>query len=320
MSQHDMVLDNASGATLRADVNSALQALASSSKGPSAPSTIYAGQMWLDDDTPSGTIWTLNMYDGSNSISVGHLDTANNWFIPTLGAGSASLPSLVFTGDLNTGFLSPGADIIAASTGGSERLRVTAAGNVIVGGTAIVWDETFNVRGTGSNVMGGFYSSSASYTSAVVRAQAETTAGTGWRLFEGRASGGGIQFVVFGNGDVQNTNNSYGAISDARLKENITDARSYVDDLMRVKIRKYSLKSERRQQANQLGVLAQELVDVFPGLVNEVAVRDAKGRLTGDTVFGVNYSILSLITTEVVQEQQRMIEALSARVAALEAK
>ena len=39
MSQHDMVIDNASGAGARTDINNALHALASTSKGNNAPST-----------------------------------------------------------------------------------------------------------------------------------------------------------------------------------------------------------------------------------------------------------------------------------------
>lgn len=48
MSQNDMSLANANGATFRADVNSALQALASNNGGSSAPSTTYANQWWFD--------------------------------------------------------------------------------------------------------------------------------------------------------------------------------------------------------------------------------------------------------------------------------
>lgn len=48
MSQNDMALANANGATIRADMNSALQALASNNGGSSAPSTTYANQWWFD--------------------------------------------------------------------------------------------------------------------------------------------------------------------------------------------------------------------------------------------------------------------------------
>lgn len=51
MSQNDFSLSNADGATLRADANSAFQALASESSGTAAPSTTYAFQPWRDTTT-----------------------------------------------------------------------------------------------------------------------------------------------------------------------------------------------------------------------------------------------------------------------------
>ena len=53
-------------------------------------------------------------------------------------AGSAASPSITFTGDLNTGIYSPGADQVAISTGGSGRLFVDASGNVGVGASPAV--------------------------------------------------------------------------------------------------------------------------------------------------------------------------------------
>jgi hypothetical protein len=47
--------------------------------------------------------------------------------------GAVGTPSITFTGDLNTGFWSPSADIIAASTGGAERLRIDSSGRFLVG-------------------------------------------------------------------------------------------------------------------------------------------------------------------------------------------
>ncbi|MBP3958331.1 hypothetical protein J8F10_24040 [Gemmata sp. G18] len=78
MSQHDMVIDNASGATARADINAALQALASTSSGNSAPATPYSGQLWLDTNTPSTTLQTLAIYDGTDWITLGYVDVTNN--------------------------------------------------------------------------------------------------------------------------------------------------------------------------------------------------------------------------------------------------
>jgi len=80
MTQDNMIVVNAPGATVRGKINTALQALASNSKGPSAPATPYAGQHWLEDDNPSSTVWTLWEYDGADWIKLGEIDTTNNKF------------------------------------------------------------------------------------------------------------------------------------------------------------------------------------------------------------------------------------------------
>lgn len=49
--------------------------------------------------------------------------------------GTAALPSYTFSGDTNTGMWSPGADILAWSTAGAERLRIDTSGNVLVTGS-----------------------------------------------------------------------------------------------------------------------------------------------------------------------------------------
>jgi hypothetical protein len=60
--------------------------------------------------------------------------------------GSVTLPSITFTNDLNTGFWRPGEDILAASTGGVERLRITNTG-VGIGTNALNPFDRFHVQG-----------------------------------------------------------------------------------------------------------------------------------------------------------------------------
>ena len=78
--------------------------------------------------------------DGGGITLKGTTDKTINWVDSTdawtsserfsVPLGSASAPSLTFTGDPNTGIYSPGADQVAISTGGSGRLFVDASGNV----------------------------------------------------------------------------------------------------------------------------------------------------------------------------------------------
>ena len=44
------------------------------------------------------------------------------------------------------------------------------------------------------------------------------------------------------DGDVFNTNNSYGSLSDQSLKENIVDATSQWDDIKGLQVRKYNFR------------------------------------------------------------------------------
>ncbi len=48
--------------------------------------------------------------------------------VASFAAGTEALPSLVATGDVNTGFWFPAADTIAASTGGTRHLRQPRSG------------------------------------------------------------------------------------------------------------------------------------------------------------------------------------------------
>jgi hypothetical protein len=122
--------------------------------------------------------------------------------------------------------------------------------------------------------------------------------------------------TVLTNGNVQNTNNSYGAISDAKLKENIVDANSQWDDLKAIQVRNYNFKEG--QTHTQLGVVAQEVELVSPGLVSESPDRDENGNDLGTVTKSVNYSVLYMKAVKALQEAMERIETLEAKVNALE--
>jgi hypothetical protein len=75
MSQNDFNLANQGFPSMRSDINSALQALASNSSGDTAPATTYAYQFWYETDTN-----ILKMRNAADSawINIFTFDQANN--------------------------------------------------------------------------------------------------------------------------------------------------------------------------------------------------------------------------------------------------
>jgi hypothetical protein len=146
-------------------------------------------------------------------------------------------------------------------------------------------------------------------------------AGSSQLLFRGSHSGGAVgtgttSYYVYSNGNVQNTNGSYTAISDAKLKENIVDASSQWDDLKSIQIRNWNFKAETGHETHrQIGPIAQELETVCPGLVFETPDRDADGNETGEVTKGVNQSVLYMKAVKALQEAIAKIETLEGMVA-----
>ena len=125
-----------------------------------------------------------------------------------------------------------------------------------------------------------------------------------------------MRFVVFANGNVQNSNNSYGQISDERKKENIVDATDKLDALKQVKVRNFNFKGD---DLKQIGVVAQELETIFPSMVEDIQDQDAEGNDLETSTKSVKYSVFVPILIKAMQEQQAQIEALQTEVEALKA-
>ena len=75
MAQHDYVIANASGATVRADINNMALAISSNNSGSSAPGTTYAYLWWLDT---SANVLKLRNSANNAWITMPFSITANN--------------------------------------------------------------------------------------------------------------------------------------------------------------------------------------------------------------------------------------------------
>ena len=125
MAQHDYVIDNSTGANVRADINSALLAISSNNSGSSAPSTTYALQSFADT--------TNDMLKLRNEANNGFVNLRKFDGSLPLPDGSESSPSLFFDDDTNTGIYSSAADTLNITTGGSTAVTVNSSQNVGIG-------------------------------------------------------------------------------------------------------------------------------------------------------------------------------------------
>ena len=96
-----------------------------------AGSVVFAGASGVYAQANADLFWD----DTNDRLGIGtnSPDADLTVKIASFGTGAAALPSIAATGDLNTGMWFPAADTIAASTGGSERLRIDSSGNVGIG-------------------------------------------------------------------------------------------------------------------------------------------------------------------------------------------
>ena len=131
--------------------------------------------------------------------------------------------------------------------------------------------------------------------------------------------------VEWSNGDWDNSNNSYSGFSDRKLKQDIVDADVMAsggawEDHLAYRFRKFRKKTDVLQHGDDarvfLGVVAQELQEVSPGLVAETYMPGVGGGKTDTTpTLSTRYSIMYMKAMLVVQELQRRCLAQEAHIA-----
>jgi len=205
---------------------------------------------------------------------------------------------------------------ILFSTNNTERMRLDSSGNLLVGTTSQANSEKFNATQSSVNSTIIANNTNASFSAVNVESRTTSTSTNGTFYHFRGISNGVNRFIVYDSGNVVNTNNSYGAISDVKLKENIVDASPKLVDLMQVKVRQYNLKSD--QTHKQIGVVAQELETVFPSMIDEAIDRDAEGNDLGTTTKSVKYSVFVPMLIKAIQELSAQVTALQAQVKALQ--
>jgi hypothetical protein len=247
------------------------------------------------DTTPANTLVTTtggNVGIGTGSPSY-PLDVAgamrgNSW----IGRANVSAPTA------DAAMYRAADNTLAFSTANTERARITSSGQVLI-------DRTTNTAGGKLEIYG---DSDGSFNPlSVIQGAAGSTSRTSVAFY--RVSAGGNVGTI----TTTNTATAYGTSSDYRLKEDIAPMTGALAKVALLKPCTYKWKVDG---SDGEGFIAHELQAVVPDCVTgEKDAVDAEGN---PQYQGIDTSFLVATLTAAIQEQQAIITALTARVAALE--
>ena len=240
------------------------------------------------------------------------------------------------------------------SNGNDSMFKVDAnaiSGNGAVGVGAVNTSRTFNVTTPSSYSQYAMSiiaaSTSAPYGLLIDYSGAAPDSGSDY-YFANFIDSSTARFRIMSDGDVVNHDNSYGSISDERIKQDITDANSQWDDIKALKVRNFKMKDDIRQHGAdksslRIGLIAQEVESISPKLVEETRPEPSdvlsssefgtlyedgdtipEGSEIGDVkevkenVKRIKYSVLYMKAIKALQEAMAKIETLETKVKALE--
>jgi hypothetical protein len=144
--------------------------------------------------------------------------------------GTAAAPSIAFTGDLNTGIYSPGADQVAVATNGAGRLVIDATGNAVLGATGA--KAQLHVYGTGQDTAN---LTDAGARGALLRlSDTQTTAGAGGGIIFSNSQGETANSVGFAAIKGLLTNGNSNTAGDLAFATRATAASTSLQERLRI--------------------------------------------------------------------------------------
>lgn len=125
------------------------------------------------------------------------------------------------------------------------------------------------------------------------------------------ATAGGSNWVQLGNSSVTTIRGAvaYSSSSDRRLKQNISDTRYGLKEVMKLRPVDYVMTSN---QVRQVGFIAQDVQPLIPEIVT-----GSEGDISKGETLAITYANMVAILTKAIQEQQAMIEQLKLEIEAL---
>ena len=268
-------------------------------------------------DTPASKLHVAGNLTVENSNSVEVFAVIRN---TNTGAADPDANLYLDSGNVN------GEGVVEFQKGGVSYGRLSSVGTDMrvvsdTGGIQLTTNGTqrFDLTSTGTLELNGGYTTASGFSLTNVGYKGQyrnnsTATNAAYDIYSNWGATNRNVFRIRVDGNVLNYNNSYGALSDAKLKENVVDATPKLNDLCSLRVVNFNYIGDENKQ---IGLIAQEVEQVFPKLVDDTPDTDADGNETGEVTKSVKYSVLVPMLVKAMQEQQEMISALEARIVAL---
>jgi hypothetical protein len=189
---------------------------------------------------------------------------------------------------------------------GTERARIDSSGNLLVGTTS-----TSTTANSGLKMLIAADGANTAKYSVVTSASTNST----YSYMHYSTGASAYRMYVGDGGTIYATSTTITAISDQRLKENIRDLDDGLDVVMALKPRKFDWKEGKGASIkNARGFIAQEFEQVLPDMIEEWLDPAPEGE---EPYKAVNANLIPTLV-KAIQEQQALIQSLTARIAALE--
>jgi hypothetical protein len=193
---------------------------------------------------------------------------------------------------------------LSFATNNTERARITSSGDFGIGTNSPAYK--LDVR-------------SSSGTSPVTYISNGSTSGNVEALRTSLESNGNNTSSYHLNAVTQTVNNWYlygngttSFSSDERLKKDIETTRDgYLDDVMKLRVVKYRWWNQEESEPRELGLIAQEVEQVFPGLVQEHELEGVGMRKN------IKHSVMEFILIKAIQELKSELDSVKAELAIL---
>ena len=254
----------------------------------------------------------LNVNSGSTNAGI-HIESTDIGANLSLADNGGSV---VLSGQNGALVVETGGSASTAGSAASEAMRIDSSGNVGIGidtpGQALVV-----AKDHADNYISIFKNENDTSPYGINVNYSAAAPDDGTSRFITCTDSVGVKMWVLSSGDLQNDNNSYGAVSDERTKQDIRDANSQWDDIKALKIRNFKKNDDVLQYGDnaweQIGVVAQEVEEAgMDKLVNNSPPSDFELEHCGfgDYVEAVLYEAGDEELREAVEAQDAIYETV----------